>query len=672
LILGDSYTWNGGSHQPGLVTFSFATAAGGPNASTAPGVAWAPFNAAQQDAARQALDAWASVSGVRLVEVPDTARGAGIDLRFQLTTLDEDTAGSTYYPRSNSSQAGDVSVSLNHYADDPLQPGTYGFLVLLHEIGHGLGLKHPFDGYPTLPEPINNFDTTVMAYPKPGFATPASLRAADVEAIQYLYGSQQDEDRFSVRWAWDANLGGIRHEGNGTAQSINGTALRDIMLGQGGNDALDGNDGDDALYGGDGDDRLFSGSGNDVLYGENGNDLMSGDGGNDTLFGGAGNDTIYGQTGNDVLYGEAGDDILSGNDGDDLLAGGAGNDVLNGQGGQNRLYGHEGNDELNGGTGNDLLNAGGGANRVYGNAGTDTLATDLFRQEMVLTRINWGYQSEYNHKSYSGTLVGGGESTAGYDLEVISFADGRLVFDVNDPAAQVMRLYQAALGRQPDAVGREDWTDRLMHGAGLSSLAEGFLASEEFLSRFGRPDDSGFITRAYQQALGRDPDASGMGFWQAKLAGGMGRAEMLVGFSESNENRVRTEGLLAQGLWDVDNQMADIARLYQAVLGRAPDAGGLRFWDAKADEGFTMPQIANLFAQSNEFTARFPGATDAGFVQMVYQNTLGRPGEAAGEAFWLDKLAHGMTRGELVGGFADSTEFLLQTAHLTDHGITFA
>jgi hypothetical protein len=31
-----------------------------------------------------------------------------------------------------------------------------------------------------------------------------------------------------------------------------------------------------------------------------------------------------------------------------------------------------------------------------------------------------------------------------------------------------------------------------------------------------------------------------------------------------------------------------------------------------------------------------------------------------------------MTRGELVSGFADSTEFLVRSAGLTEHGIAFA
>ncbi|WP_147426150.1 DUF4214 domain-containing protein [Teichococcus wenyumeiae] len=559
LIFSDSYTWNGGSHQPSLVTYSFANAATGPNGTTAPSTPWAPFNDAQQAAARQAVETWGSVSGIQFVEVPDTVQGAGIDLRFQMTRLEPGYAGMTYYP-----QLGDVSLNIDLYSNDALARGSYGYLVLLHEIGHGLGLKHPFDNSPTLPDAQDNFDTTVMSYPKQGFGTPDSLRAADVEAIQYLYGTQQDGDNFSIHWSWDAALGGIRHQGNDSAQTIEGTALRDVIFGLGGDD------------------------------------------------------TLLGHGGNDVLYGGA------------------------------------------------------GTNRVNGGSGIDTMGTDLFRQQVTLTYGSWSYQSDLDHKSISAILAGGNERTTGNDIEVMAFFDGRLVFDGNDPAAQVMRLYQAALGRLPDPVGRDSWTDSLAQGAALTSLAQGFLDSQEFQSRYGALDNAGFVARTYQLALGRDPDAQGMSSWLARLDGGMSRAELLQGFSESVENRGRTDGVLSQGLWDADRQVADIARLYQAALGRAPDADGLRFWDGKADAGESLAQIADQITQSNEFSLRFPNVSDADFVRLVYQNTLGRPADAMGEAFWLDHMAHDMTRSQVVTNFASSTEFLQVSHSLTENGITFA
>jgi hypothetical protein len=389
----------------------------------------------------------------------------------------------------------------------------------------------------------------------------AGLRAADVEAIQYVYGTQQAQDGFHTRWSWDSSYAAIRHEGNDSGQTMTGTAMRDVIFGHGGDDVVNA---------------------------------------------GAGNDVIYGGT---------------------------------------------------------------GLNTISGGDGIDTLATGLLRHQTVLVKLTKGYDLT---GSVSGTLYTPGEHQVFKQIESLAFGDGRLVFDANDPVAQVNRLYQAALGRLPDSVGREHWTAQIMEGTPLSKLAESFLGSAEFQARFGQPDDANFIVTAYRQALGREPDAEGAAFWQAKLAGGMSRAELLAGFSESAENRTLTMSSLDKGLWDGDDQMAEIARLYKAVLGRVPEIDGLRFWHSQMALGMDIKQIANDFAQSAEFTNRFPGGSDAEFVNAVYQNALGRGIDATGQAFWLDQLAHGMTRGEMVGGVSHSTEFLVLSAGLTEGGIVFA
>ncbi|SFL79639.1 Hemolysin-type calcium-binding repeat-containing protein [Bradyrhizobium sp. NFR13] len=83
---------------------------------------------------------------------------------------------------------------------------------------------------------------------------------------------------------------------------------------------------EDVLVGDGAANTLFGGSGKDVLEGRDGNDVLDGGEGNDALTGGAGNDRLHGGAGNDQLWGNAGDDILAGGAGTDVLAGGAGAD----------------------------------------------------------------------------------------------------------------------------------------------------------------------------------------------------------------------------------------------------------------------------------------------------------------------------------------------------------
>ena len=122
------------------------------------------------------------------------------------------------------------------------------------------------------------------------------------------------------------------------------------------------------------------------------------------------------------------------------------------------------------------------------------------------------------------------------------FLDGREVFDAADPAAQVLRMYQAALSRAPDQAGLHGWVASLQAGAPLSALAASFLASPEFAARTGAGlGTAGFVTALYQNALGRAPNAAGLAGWSAVLdSGQQTRAQVLAGLSESAENRANT------------------------------------------------------------------------------------------------------------------------------------
>lgn len=66
------------------------------------------------------------------------------------------------------------------------------------------------------------------------------------------------------------------------------------------------------------------------------------------------------------------------------------------------------------------------------------------------------------------------------------------------------------------------------------------------------------INNAYQQHLGRAPDAAGFEWWKNAAAGGAPIGQIVDGIANSTE--------------------ADLKKLYKDVLGRDPDAEGLAFW----------------------------------------------------------------------------------------------
>lgn len=102
----------------------------------------------------------------------------------------------------------------------------------------------------------------------------------------------------------------------------------------------------------------------------------------------------------------------------------------------------------------------------------------------------------------------------------------------------------------------------------------------------------------------------------------------------------------------------EVHRLYLAVFGRRPDAGGFDFWMVKRLDGWTLDRVAAHFIDSPEYRARFGAPTDEGFVDLLYRNVLSRRPDAGGRMFWLDQLARGMDRRRVVVLFAESPEFV--------------
>jgi Ca2+-binding RTX toxin-like protein len=339
---------------------------------------------------------------------------------------------------------------------------------------------------------------------------------------------------------------------------------------------------------------------------------------------------------------------------DFLFAQPAGNGTINGTSGNDWLEGGSGNDTLHGGGGSDYLNGGGGVN------------TALYDGAYLQYALTLGSPA---------TVTGGPEGGTDdlVNIQRIQFVDGYLATSPTDTAAEVYRLYEAALGRLPDPVGLAGWTHALNNGESLQAVAASFVSSQEFVNTYGNLDNTHFITLLYQNVLHRLPDPGGMTGWLGYMAQGHSQADVLIGFSQSQEDINDLTAPVQQGLWIQDAAAAEVARLYDAVLGRLPDIGGLTGWTHALENGsVTLLQVAQDFAASAEFQNVYGNLDDTDFVTRLYENALHREPDTAGLAGWVGFLAEGNSRAQVVLDFSESQEHINDTAAHINNGIWLA
>jgi hypothetical protein len=109
------------------------------------------------------------------------------------------------------------------------------------------------------------------------------------------------------------------------------------------------------------------------------------------------------------------------------------------------------------------------------------------------------------------------------------------------------------------------------------------------------------------------------------------------------------------GYFDPDGTGEDVARLFQAALGRHPDAGTISIFVAIDGAGLGLTTVAQDFLTSAEYQAKYAGESNAAFVSHVYQDALGRaPGN--GPNYWTSLLDGGISKAAVLIGIGTSAE----------------
>lgn len=122
---------------------------------------------------------------------------------------------------------------------------------------------------------------------------------------------------------------------------------------------------------------------------------------------------------------------------------------------------------------------------------------------------------------------------------------------------------------------------------------------------------------------------------------------------------------------DIDGNAGKAYRLYKAAFDRTPDLGGLGYQMNVLDQGFSLAQVASAFIASPEFQSMYGNVTDTQFVTLLYQNVLDRAPDAGGLAYHLNDLAHGTTRAQILSNFSESPENQANVIGAIANGMTY-
>lgn len=124
---------------------------------------------------------------------------------------------------------------------------------------------------------------------------------------------------------------------------------------------------------------------------------------------------------------------------------------------------------------------------------------------------------------------------------------------------------------------------------------------------------------------------------------------------------------------DIDGNGGQAFRLYEAAFDRRADLVGLGFWINRLDGGMNLKTVAEAFVASPEFKAMYGAApTNADIVAKFYANILGRAPDATGVAFWNHVLDTGAASvaGVLVE-FSESAENVAALVGTVQNGIHY-
>ena len=433
------------------------------------------LNLVQQVAAIKAINEWANVANINFSQVSDSSTNVG-DIRFAFTSSSSLTNwwGYAYYPNFYYPSGGDIWINYKYSSNTEWSPGTYNYEALMHEIGHALGLKHPFEDSKILPDEKENRTNTIMSYTdinniyvsveknsngsSSWFAKsidPETPMVLDIQAIQYMYGANNTYKSGNDIYTFDKKTPFLKTIWD--AGGIDTISITDFST----NCIIDLRPGKYSTI------AILSDETSSIKW----NKMPPFPTYDNTPNLGIAYNCII-----ENVIGGLGDDLIYGNQADNLIDGG---------GGINAFIVNDRSSKFS------LIQNG---NRSFltdklGSSGTDTL-------------------TNINSIQFSDVTL-----DLSYFIKTSSLSKSQIT--------SLVQLYIASFNRAPDAIGLDYWGSRLFDGMSLKEIAKSFFVQKETTDAYpaSMPLDK-FINTVYQNVLNRGAEDEGFTYWTNELKSG--------------------------------------------------------------------------------------------------------------------------------------------------------
>ncbi len=166
----------------------------------------------------------------------------------------------------------------------------------------------------------------------------------------------------------------------------------------------------------------------------------------------------------------------------------------------------------------------------------------------------------------------------------------------SDPAGLVKYLFRTTLARDPDAASLSKWAAELQAGKSRGEIAAFLSESPEALVLSDRVDQGALVFRVYDALLGRFPDQVGFDYWTDQIVSRDSTLRDVVSaFMGSSEHQSKSANLSNEQF---------IATLYQKILKRDADPASLAYWSSALEDQLDRVDVITQFLGSQELQQR--------------------------------------------------------------------